>query len=371
MFNLLLNKLKPLFRIKTKAGLAFITFVLLSALCCGKRTPPVPPTERVAQRAAITGYQQGNQIILSWKMPARNSPENDATFINRIDVYRLAEPDNSPEQITEAEFSSRSTLIDSIPVGADDFGLKTLTYNDTLKFSDQAARLRYAIRYVNKSGQKASFSNFLTIEPSAKIADKPENLSSEITQEAIIIKWEKPLANVDGSTPANVLGYNIYRKAENETGLRKLNTTPISDPSYSDSFFEFDKKYSYVVRAVSVGSEGSPVESSGSDELAVLPKDIFPPGSPESITIAASPNTISLFFAANPENDISGYKIFRTTDEAKPMDDWESLTPDPITTNTFQDRNITSGIRYYYFIKAIDKYGNESKPSKIVSETAP
>ena len=114
MFNNLLNITKHLNEVKIKASLAFITLVSLTVLCCGKRTPPLPPVERVFQSTIISGFQQGNKVILSWKMPVRNSSENETTFINRVDIYRLAENIGSPEQITEEEFSSRSTLIDSI-----------------------------------------------------------------------------------------------------------------------------------------------------------------------------------------------------------------------------------------------------------------
>ncbi len=371
MFNNTLSKIKHLKDLEIKAALAFITLVSLTALCCGKRTPPLPPTERVSQRTTISGLQIGNQIILSWKMPARNSSANDTTNINRIDVYRLAEPLAASVEITEEDFSQRSTLIDSIPVGIDDFSLKTFTYKDNLEFSDQTARLRYSIRFVNKTGQKAAFSNFLTIEPSAKIAEKPENLSYEVTQEAIVLKWSKPLTNVDGSTPANILGYNIYRSDNEQSNRRKLNSIPITETAFSDSFFDFGTTYSYIVRTISVGSEGSPVESSDSEELKIKPKDIFAPSSPQSITIASAPNSISIFFTANPEKDIAGYKIYRSTDKNLPLNEWELLTTEILKNNTFQDQNISSGIRYFYYLIAVDNFGNTSQPSEIISEIAP
>lgn len=371
MFKNLLNIAKHLNEVKIKASLAFITLVSLTVLCCGKRTPPLPPTERVFQSTIISGFQQGNTVILSWKMPVRNSSENETTFINRVDIYRLTENISSPLQITEEEFSSRSTLIDSIAVDTDDFSLKTLNYKDNLEFSTQKARLRYAIKFVNKSGQKATFSNFLTINPSAKIAENPENLTTEITQDAILLKWEKPNTNVDGSTPANVLGFNVYRQEEKQTEVKKLNTSPISDAIYSDNFFDFEKTYIYFVRTVSIGSEGEPVESLNSAELEILPMDTFPPSSPDSITIAASPNSISLFFAANAEKDILGYQVYRTTDNNLPLEKWELLTVEPINTNTFQDQNIRSGVKYYYYLTAIDKFNNTSQPSRIISEIAP
>lgn len=367
-----ISTFNKLFNNKTiKASLALIAFVSLTSLCCGKRAAPLPPTEKISQRASISGLQQGNQILVSWKMPARNTTENDALYIDKIDVYRLIEPLNSPQQITEEEFSSRSTIIDTISISENDFALKTLTFKDQLTFSDQAARLRYAIRYVNKSGQKAAFSNVIILEPSAKIAGQPENLKFEISQESISLEWSKPQTNVDGSTPVNVLGYNIYRKDGNADELKKLNSSPTTDASYSDNFFDFEKKYLYSVRSVSIGSNGEPVESVPSQELEVTAKDTFPPGSPESITIAASPTSISIFFAANSEKDIAGYKIYRSTDQSLPLDQWELLTTEPIKTNTFQDQKVESGKRYFYYIMAIDNYGNTSQPSQVSSEVIP
>lgn len=354
-----------------KAVLALITFVSLTSLCCGKRTAPLPPTEKVSQRATISGVQQGNQILISWKMPARNTSVNDALYIDKIDIYRLAESLNSSQQLTEEEFSSQSTIIKTIDVSENDFALKTLTYNDELKFSDQAARLRYAIRFVNKSGQKAAFSNVLTIEPSAKIADRPEDLKIETSQEALLLKWLKPQANVDGSVPVNILGYNIYRKSEDPVDLRKLNSAPVTGTEYADNFFEFEKKYIYIVRSISIGSNGEPVESVSSEELEIAAKDIFPPRSPESITIAASPTSVSLFFAANSEKDVAGYKIYRSTDRSLPIEQWELITSEMIKTNTFQDQKVESGKRYFYYLTATDNFGNTSRPSEIVSEIVP
>src|SRR4051812_22554338 len=109
-----------------KIALALITLILLIALACAKRTPPLPPVERVPQRVEISGFQRGNVVNLSWTMPARNAPGGSALKIDRVDVYRLAEPVNSPLSLTEEEFASRSTLIASIPISESDFARKQL-----------------------------------------------------------------------------------------------------------------------------------------------------------------------------------------------------------------------------------------------------
>lgn len=361
--------LNSLFKhILIKAPLALIALALLTSLSCGKRKPPLPPQERVRQRVEITGFQRGNQVVLSWQMPARNAGKGSVQNINRVDVYRLTEPLTSPQAISEEEFSSRSLIVATVPVEASDFGL-TMSYTDTLQFAGQAARLRYAIRFVNASGQKAAFSNFFLFEPAARIAMNPTSLSTEITQEAIKLEWEEPKANVDGSTPPNILGYNVYRSPSAKEAAKLLNKTPITDTDYDDQFFEFGKEYFYFVRTVSLGTGARPTESAESNIVNVKPVDSFAPSPPAAITLAATPTTISIFFAINPEKDIAGYKIYRTTDENLDKSEWTLLTPELLTTNTFQDSRVESGMTYFYYLTATDKAGNVSTPSEIVSET--
>ena len=353
-----------------KAVLAFIFCGLLISAGCGKRKPPLPPVERVAQRVEITGFQRGNSIQVSWTMAARNASDASVLNINRADVYRLTEPANSPASISEEEFASRSTLIATIPISDADFGLKQMTYTDILNFTGQPARLRYAIRFANATGQKAGFSNFLVIEPTAKVADIPGSLSSTVTQNSIELRWQPPTRNVDGSTPANILGFNVYR-IEEKTVSKVLNSTPVTGSEFADKTFEFEKNYTYFVRTVSLGSNGEPLESADSTPVKIQPKDIFPPTAPGSLTVAASPSTISIFFASNTENDVAGYRVYRSTDPTLPKSNWSLLTLELLPTNTFQDSNVESGKTYYYYLTAVDKFGNVSEISEVVSETVP
>lgn len=353
-----------------KAALTLITLVLLISVGCGKKAPPLPPIERVPQRVQISGFQRGNVINLAWIMPARNSKEGSVSNIDRVDIYRLAESVNSSLSLTEAEFASQSTLIKSMPIANDDFALKQLTYQDSLDFAGQPVRLRYAIRFVNSSGQKAAFSNFLLIEPTARVAVPPSGVKANESEDAILLNWNIPQTNVDGSKPANVLGYNIYRKATASNDFKVLNNQPITSNQYADNFFEFDKTYDYMVRTVSLGGNAEPIESLDSNVFTLNPKDTFPPSAPGGLTIAVAPNSLSVFFATNPEKDIAGYQIYRTLNTALPKSEWQLLTKELLTTNIFQDTKVESGKTYFYYIIAVDKAGNASEPSEIVSETA-
>jgi hypothetical protein len=360
-----------LFKRSAFTSLLLVAIVVISGIGCGKRKPPVPPKERVLQRVELAGYQRGNQVLVSWKMPARNAPKGSVLNISRADVYRLAEPADAPLLLSEEEFANRSTLIAAMEITDADFGMKTLNYRDTLEFAGQAARLRYAIRFVNASGQKAAFSNALLVEPTSKVAANPSSLSAEASQEAIRMRWNAPAANVDGSTPPSILGYNVYRSGSATEPAKLLNATPVVSTEYRDEFFEFDKEYFYFVRAVSVGTQSEPIESGESNILPFKALDTFPPSAPSAITLASAPGTISIFFAVNPEKDVIGYKIYRSTEPDLPKSKWLILTPELLQTNTFEDSRVEPGKTYYYYLTATDQRGNISEDSEIVSETVP
>ena len=343
---------------------------------CGKRRPPLPPVERVQQRTeSLSGAQQGNQIILSWPAPRRNAPNSSVQSIRRIDVYRLAEKPGPRAPLTEEEFAARSTLIGSVTSDQIMNAGETLTYTDRLELAGEPTRLRYALRYVNASGQRAAFSNFLVIEPAARIALPPTLLTTgkEISEDAITISWQPPPTNIDGSIPVNLLGYNVYRtdESQSETSDTPINSALVSGTEYVDRNFKFGNSYRYIVRSVSLGTEGAQVESLNSNAITVAPLDIFPPSAPDKITIAASFGRLSIFFPANPEPDIAGYNIYRSTDPSLPKERWIKLNPALLTTTTFQDDKVESGKKYYYYLTAVDQAGNVSQPSEVVSETVP
>ena len=354
-------------------SVALFTFALNG---CGKRKPPLPPVERVQQSTLLlSGIQRGDQVVLSFPAPQRNAPDRSVQSIRRIDVYRLAEDSSDSLSLTEENFSDRATLIGSIPYDIIEGAEGALTYTDALTFGGRPVRLRYAVRFVNASNQRAAFSNFLLIEPASRVAQPPvlSSVANE-TERSVVLRWRPPVANVDGSTPANVLGYNIYRSsvdAPNDLTQAPLNPAPITREEFADSSFEFGKEYSYLVRTVSLGTEGVSTESLNSNSLTIKPTDTFAPSAPSAISIAAAPGRMSLFFPANPEPDVSGYLIFRTTDPQQPKESWARLTRTPLTRTIYQDEDVQRGTRYYYYLIAVDAAGNASQPSEVFSEVAP
>ena len=353
------------------------TALLLSvSIGCGKRRPPLPPIERVQQRTELlSGVQRGNQVILSWPAPLRNAPNSSVQSIRRIDVYRLAEKPTAPLPLTEEEFSARSTVIGSVIYDQIKNATGELTYTDQLELAGQPARLRYAVRYVNESGQRAAFSNFLLIEPAGRIAQPPTLLEThkEVTEAGINLTWQPPAANIDGSIPVNLLGYNVYRldPQNPEVSPNPQNTNLIEGTQFLDKNFKFGDNYRYVVRSVSLGTEGAQVESLNSNAVSISPRDTFAPAVPEPLTLAPAAGRISGFFPANTEADLAGYNIYRSTDPNLPKDKWNKLNSALLTKTTFVDDKVESGKTYYYYVTAVDQTGNESGASGMKSETVP
>jgi hypothetical protein len=351
--------------------------LFLSLLACGKRRPPLPPVERIPQRTELlSGVQRGNQVLLSWPAPLRNATPGNLQRIERIDIYRLAENPASPLPLTEEDYAARATLIGSIEYPDIAKAKETLTFTDNLTFAGAPTRLRYALRYVNSAGQRAAFSNFLLLEPATKIALPPNINEVNESEAAIVIKWQPPVSNIDGSGDLNIVGYNLYRTTSNSpnSASEPLNgPNPVTGTVFSDAAFQFGEQYSYVVRAVSVGSNGQPVESLNSNSVLVTPVDRYPPSAPANLSLAVSPNgkVISLFFPANPERDVIGYKVYRSTDANLPKANWLLLTPAILERTTWRDEKVESGRTYYYYVIALDNAGNASQPSQSVSETTP
>jgi hypothetical protein len=358
---------------------AFCLFTsALTFAACGKRRPPQPPVESVPQRTELlSGVQRGNQVILSWPAPRRNASDESVQSIRRVDVYRLAEAIEAPLPLTEEEFSARANLIGSVTSEQIAEAKDTLAYTDELSLSEPV-RLRYAVRYVNAAGQRASFSNFLLIEPAASVSQPPSvGQTPEVLENSITVRWEAPSANVDNTRPANLLGYNVYRSArsQNEPAQTPLNTRPVApaQTSFADQTFAFGEEYVYVVRAVSLGTGGEPVESLNSNPVEVKPVDKFAPAAPTGLTAAAAPTPlrVSVFFAANQERDIAGYNLYRSTDPDLAKDLWTKLNRNLLERTTFQDEAVKSGQRYFYYVTAVDKAGNVSNPSEVQSEAVP
>ena len=179
---------------------------------CGKVGPPEPPLRRAPLVVKdLNVEQRGGHLILS--LPFAHETK---TQMQRIDVYRLVESTDAPMGLPIEIFSEKASVVYSIL--ADDIPLdhSGVDYKDALnvKGETQNKRYRYSVRMFNTDGRAADFSNYATIEPLFNLALPPTKLAVKQVETQIEITWDPPEGNMNETSPANVVGYNIYRRQE-------------------------------------------------------------------------------------------------------------------------------------------------------------
>ncbi len=343
--------------------LSILTSIIF-VTACGKVGDPLPPIPKAPMIVSeLTAAQQGTNIIVNF--PVSLATRTDK--LKRVDIYRVTENIDSPPGLTVDDFMVRAALIESLTAKQLPGKTSQVTFIDPIDFkiTNERTRFRYAVRLINTDDRPADLSNYALVSPLSLIAEAPGELSFTVTQKELQISWLAPKANLNGSQPANVLGYNLYRKSEAE--FIKVNKIPLKDALLTETQFQFNTKYEYFVRALSLPRSGAPevIESNSSAILTVIPKDTFPPSAPTSITIASRGGLVSIFWPANSEPDVVGYNVYRSDDEKS----WTKITSRPITTITFSDKQVKANQKYFYQITAVDNAGNESPRSETLSET--
>lgn len=91
------------------------------------------------------------------------------------------------------------------------------------------------------------------------------------------------------------------------------------------------------------------------------------PAAPTGLTATSSPTGTVLKWNANIEDDLAGYRVFRSAAEGGPF---QLLTPQPIQATTWTDTSAPVGTTQYYQVVAVDTAGAVSPPAT-VSATRP
>ena len=209
---------------------------------------------------------------------------------------------------------------------------------------------RYGLRFANRQGRRSPFSNFVqtvAVPP----AQPPTHLRYQLHQNQLVVRWDPPTENIDGSRPPRLVGYLV-----NSEHL-------VQEPEYSDLEFQFGQMQSYRVQSVSRGEEPL-ILSHFSDVLRIVPRDEFPPVTPQNITAFARQGQVQILWDQNKEADLEGYFVYRGTDP-----NHLEKSSSSITINRYVDDSVAPGKTYYYQLSAVDQTGNESPKSEIISIT--
>jgi hypothetical protein len=340
--------------------IALLVLGILFASGCAKIGDPQPRQILIPEAAAdLTAKQVSDYVVLTVSKPGRNTNGSLATDFRSLEVLRLAETPKTNSR-TEDGFAKLASPILSIPAGRfpDYLHGDSFVIEDKLLIPRRSAIyssfFRYAVVFANKKNQAAGYSNQAFIAPVP--IPLPPALTADFTEFFIHLKWAAPTQNMDGSKPARIAGYRIFRSEDQKTAFSPVNTNLIIEPEFKDGNFQFDKTYYYRISVV--GSIQDPyAESLPSEAIAVPTKDIFPPQPPGNFHAVLQDGAAYLLWAPPSSTDVAGYRIYRV-DPGDPQR--RLLKAELITIPSYQDSGLKPGAKYEYYVTAVDTHGNES-----------
>ncbi len=340
--------------------------IVVNAMSCGKMGPLQTPLAREPMAVdRFSAYQRGGNLVLEWTNPSRYVDGRPLKTLGAIEIWTVEAPAAAGPKARKAGGGEvRGRLLRRIDKMAF-AGLSKKSGGDgpewssllPLKPADIHVPLRLALRVTDEKGRASRFSIPVTIEP--QICPAPPRVSEvRVEKDRIIVSWLAPETNVDGTRPAAVGGYEVYRSEDGGPFL-KLSASPVPGLTFEDRGFQFGRKYDYVVRACTAKTS-PPVESDDSEPAALVPRNTFPPDPPADISAVAGSGTVSLSWRPGGSG-LAGYKIWRR--EASDTI-FTLLSSRLITDTTFTDASAEKGKTYFYAVSACDKAGNESSKSE-------
>jgi len=354
-------------------------FVFLFAAGCGAPGEPVPPSPPIPVAVKdLTALQLGDAVLLTFTPPNKTTLGERLTQMPTVEILRGSlRPDGTPDP---KSFRAVDTIPGPLLNGYMRQG--KVQFSDAILPEETRAHPGETVLYrvrTRVSERKASPDSK---EVSLRLYPVPEpikTLDPRVTERSIQLNWDVPQRTSAGEPLPAIQEFHVYRgeidpssvpAAEKDLHaavwkLPLLKIATSTAPEYPDTGFDFGKTYVYVVRSV-ISEEGVLLESADSRPAILTPKDIFPPAPPQDVVAAVLPgpvagtSVVELSWTINLENDLAGYRIYRSEQEGGRG---QLLTTELLPTPAYRDGSVLTGRRYWYTVTAVDRAGNESAPS--------
>jgi predicted small lipoprotein YifL len=342
-------------------------YALIAAVSCGRIGPLELPFSKIPGPVEdVVVSQRGDQAVLEWTNPGKNIDGHPPVEVEAVEIWSVpGDPGGggSPPKAGDVEKTGRLVVrfakADLVPVpGTGAGGPPRWTASVPLDGTPSGfSRRDFSLR-VRANGQKLSdFSSPVSVEL-RPCALPPQDPSGRAGESSVEIRWSAPAANVDGTTPPVVRGYLVYR-SDDGGPLRRVTPEPVTELRFEDREAGFGSVLRYVVRTASTAADPY-LESGDSEAVEIVPRDVFPPAPPGGLVGVAEGGSVSLSWRAGTENDLAGYKVWRSEAGTSPE---VLLTPEAIAGTVFRDDSRLPAGRYLYSVSAVDRNGNESGKS--------
>ena len=190
------------------------------------------------------------------------------------------------------------------------------------------------------------YEKFIIVTPYAP--KEPAGLTvTERLDTSVELGWQAPRNCV-------FTGFNIYR-AVSGGEYEKVNDSPVTALSFTDTGLEPATQYNYRVVAVNTRGESEAAEISVTTLAGAIPDK------PEGIDLTINPDG-SVTLSWNPVLNASGYKVYRASGR---FGDYQEVNAEIIDGSSFTVSG-PDAYKYYYRVTAVNQFG-ESKSSEPVS----
>ena len=251
----------------------------MGLISCGRKGPILPPLSKTPQTVKnLTCKQTGDILRISWEVPETTLSGMPLGPDSYVEIYMALytiqqEPPAEKEEAGGDQAGENSPPAPETGPPADfDFELESYLLASVRRSSEEEMEepesppglpqqfdfklekqdyfskgLAFAVLVHDGHKRKSAFSELCSFRPRA-LSLPPQNLSFSVREDAVAITWEPPRANIDGSTPAVVDTYILFR-SEGEGEYQKLTDKPIKETKFDDKSFVFGSTYLYIVKA--------------------------------------------------------------------------------------------------------------------------
>ncbi|HMK36764.1 MAG TPA: hypothetical protein VK463_16950 [Desulfomonilaceae bacterium] len=217
----------------------------------------------------------------------------------------------------------------------------------------------------------------------ATVPGEIRSIDARAYPDRVILKWQIPSSNTDGSKLTDTSGFKVYRAAQKtgeecdnceEKKIMHANvdfqnpsnaTIADGDVTYTDKDVQPGNVYSYSVSTYNLkGREGR-----FSQDMSVLMDEA--PAAPEGVRAVSESGAVTLEWTSAPQGSgVQGYRVYRGT--TPQIEDMKSAGGTKAGETTLVDRDVEKEKTYYYVVRALKMNRGvpfESNPSPVSQVT--
>jgi hypothetical protein len=318
----------------------FAAVVLACSLLpsCGYVGEPLPPALNIASTITdLRVVQYGDRLVVGFTIPPLTT--EGLVLKNVAGIELRAGPTNEPFEPDSWARSARN-----LPVEAREPGPVHAEFPIAEFVGKQVV---IGVRIVNERGRASGWSNLVALHVVPAVP-APAEVVAESAPQGARVTWKSPES-----------AFRVYRQGPDDK-----TPVPIANPDkpeFLDTSAQFGTRYEYLVQAIR-----GQAESEISAPAGVTPRDVFAPALPAGLSAVAGLGSVELVWERNTEPDLKGYRVYRAA-EGREFEVLAEFVDSP----AYSDRQVESGKRYRYAIRAVDLAGNESTMTASVEITAP